>query len=208
MKHNKLVVLIIFVAILLNASLIGFAETETELSSELVCSENTKNDSTEEDNKNLKKDLVLSLLAEFVGAFLGVLTALGLNKYAEIKSVAKLKMEIYAELKKIFDELDNRLKQKNDYIFYQYSTPIWNIYLATGNLTLFISRKKYKPYIDVYAKIQYAQSLENEYANIRTLSNNETDSSFEIYKKTIEDARKREAQEIYNMISVLKKDVK
>ena len=205
MKYKNLFVLIPLVLILLTTNLIAFAGIETEFSSENTYCENPEEYPIKQENENLKQNLGLSLLAEFVGAFLGVLTALGLNKYAEIKNISKLQTELYMELSKISDELEARLKEKEDYIFYQYSTPLWDINLAAGNLSLFISSKKYKPYIEIYARIQYAQSLENEYSSIRTLKNNMLEDSFKIYKTTIENARKREAKEIYDMIINLKR---
>lgn len=211
MKHKVPFILCTIVFIILTTSLFCHAITETKSTSELNAYEDSEEYSEQvlkQENEELKQNLALSLLVEFVGAFLGVLTALALNKYSENKSIANLEKELLDELSSIRKELEERINQEKDFIFYRYSTPIWDINLAAGNLSLFINRTEYKSYIKVYAKIQYAQSLENEYANIMQLSDDKSEESFDEYKSTIEFGRKREAQNILNMIIELKKDVK
>lgn len=166
---------------------------------------------------SFQTDIILPLCVEFFGAFLGVLTALALESYSEKKQWDDVNASLLTELQKIGIELEDR--KEDDYSYYQYVTPIWDINMAAGNLSLLThskSGKNYvkKDYIDIYAKIHYAQSLERDYIQGRLLIHNAyaTDSFGDDvadgYINQIDLARKQEALLILEMIQKLPKEAK
>lgn len=166
---------------------------------------------------SFQTDIILPLCVEFFGAFLGVLTALALESYSEKKQWDDVNDSLLSELQKIGIELEDR--KEDDYSYYQYVTPIWDINMAAGNLSLLThskSGKNYvkKDYIDIYAKIHYAQSLERDYIQGRLLIHNSyaTDSFGDDvadgYINQIDLARKQEALLILEMIHKLPKEAK
>lgn len=162
-------------------------------------------------------DIILPLCLEFFGAFLGVLTALALDSYSEKKQWDDVNSSLLTELQSIGIELEDR--KQDDYSYYQYITPVWDINMAAGNLSLLThskSAKNYikKDYIDIYAKIHYAQSLERDYIQGRLLmrnflnSENTVDGIADDYINHIDSARKAEALLILEMIQKLPKEAK
>lgn len=168
------------------------------------------------------QNIIIPLIVEFIGAFLGVLSALALDSHSSKKQYKEVNNSLYDELKDIEKELEERLQEDN-YVYYHYLTPIWDINLSAGNLSLLTNpntRKNHidQKYIEIYKKIQYAEELEREYAHSKLLLCQNTNKTIE-HKSTVDDfatkyitiideARKREATEVYKMIVDLPKDVK
>lgn len=184
-----------------------------ETSNALECDKRTES----AHQSSLIVDIVLPLGLEFFGAFLGVLSALALDSVSEKKQWKEINSSLYCELQVIGNELKER--DKEDYSYYQYITPVWDINMAAGNLSLLThskARKKLikKDYIDIYAKIHYAQTLERDYIQGRLLmlsSCSTTVSEDQIttdYINLIDNARKREANSILDMIQKLPKEAK
>lgn len=146
---------------------------------------------------------VIPIAVEFLGAFLGVLTALGLNSHTTKKQYIALNNSLYNELLILESDLQEHLKQDQD--FYRYLTPVWDINLAAGNLSILTNKHIDKKYIEIYSKIQYAQELEREYVHSKLLE--KKDNEFlSNYTNTINNARIREAREIIILIGNLKKE--
>lgn len=149
----------------------------------------------------INKDVISQIAMEFLGAFLGVLAAITTDKQLEKKQYKEINHSLYEELQKVYsDRIEN---EKAD--FYQYSTPIWDIYMASGRLTLLATGNIEKEYIQIYSKIQYAQSLEQEYIHSIIVSSSERNEFSKKYIDLINEAREREANNIIQMISALPK---
>lgn len=157
------------------------------------------------------QNITFPLVIEFIGAFLGVLSALALDSHANKKQYADVNNSLFDELKGIGNELHKIIG--TDYLFYYYLTPAWDINMAAGNLSLLTEPKLRKKginskYITIYAQIQYAQKLEHEYLQCRLLElKGDVESGLTEYTKVIDKARKNEAHKIYEMINNLTKDV-
>ena len=183
-----------------------------------MAADNSTNDASQTTPQNtFLTDIFQPLCVEFFGAFLGVLTALALESYSEKKQWDEVNTSLFNELQKIGIELEDR--KKDDYSYYQYVTPIWDINMAAGSLSLLThskSGKNYikKDYIDIYAKIHYAQSLERDYIQGRLLTRSTYktdavgDDVADRYINQIDLARKHEALLILEMIQNLPKEAK
>lgn len=202
-----------FVIVVTGIFLFGFVcVVHAEENAQVMIMQTSGTDSAKEkidsDDESYKvfSDLIAPISLEFLGAFLGVLTALGLNAHASKKQYKELNESLYNELLTLETDLNKRFNEKQDY--YRYLTPIWDINLASGNLSVLVNKHIDKKYIEIYSKIQYAQELEREYIHSKVLEMN-SDNRFLIdYIITIDSARIREAKEICELISKIKKDVK
>ena len=146
------------------------------------------------------KSVLSSIFIEMLGAFLGFLSAIVLTHRSNKKQMKELDISLLGELRAVYEELGERL-QKGFEDYYRYQTPIWDINLESGTLALVSSSKVYNKYIQIYSKIQYAQELESEYVHTKLFKHpNETDDFVERYIDTIDNARKREAENIHNYI--------
>ena len=150
-------------------------------------------------------EFIVSVIIEFFGAFLGVLAALYLESRSENKQWDDVNASLLEELLNIGKDLEERMK--NDYIYYQYATPVWDINMAAGNLSTLThphSSKKQinKEYIEIYVSIHYAQALERDYIQGRLLmlGKNCNDDFF----RAIDEARKAQCKSILKMINELK----
>ena len=164
-------------------------------------------DESSNNRSNVMTDVIIPVGLEFLGAFLGILTALAVNRYIEGRQYKELNRSLYQELKKVLTDLSDHDRKE----FYRYLTPAWDIYLASGQLALLASGKIRKEYLEIYSKIQYAQELEQEYIHSKLIATNENssltrDSFKEIYIQTINKARNREASEIMQLIEQLPKE--
>ena len=231
MRH-KLWIAIIMTFSLLGHALVVFATESdcniTELSqtisdtpsttSETVADNNSHNNAPQTTSQNtFLTDILQPLCVEFFGAFLGVLTALASKSYTERKQWDEVNTSLFNELQKISTELEDR--KQDDYSYYQYVTPIWDINMAAGSLSL-LTHSKFgknyikKDYIDIYARIHYAQSLERDYIQgrllIRSAYNTDDlgDGVADGYINQIDLARKQEALLILEMIQKLPKEAK
>ena len=147
------------------------------------------------------KDISKSVLIEMVGAFLGFLSAIMLANRSNRKQMKELDVSLMNELRKIFNELEERFEDEDPEDYYRYQTPIWEINLESGALALVVNNKVYNKYIKIYSKIQYAQELEAEYVHAKLHENKYEEECFVYrYAETINKARKREAKDIYEYI--------
>lgn len=153
----------------------------------------------EKNTHTVFRDFIFPMFIEFIGAFLGVLSALALNSHSDKKTSKELEKALKKELQNINKELEKYSSEK-EYVYYKYDTTVWDINLAAGNLSLFINSKANKKYIDIYSKIQYAQGLENEYLRMKLLKEEDLDDGIKKYKNTIYKARLRMANEIHKGI--------
>lgn len=156
-------------------------------------------------------NILSSILIEIIGAFLGFLSAIAFANRSNKHQMKELDSSLYGELKKIYDELKDRLasQELNDY--YCYQTMIWDISLASGTLALVANSKIYKKYIQIYSMIQYAQELEAEYIHAKLIESVCGKESFvNSYIFTIGNARRREANNICEHIKkyILEDNVK
>lgn len=152
-----------------------------------------------------------SIVVEIIGAFLGFLSAIAFANRSNRKQTKELDSSLYNELKTIYNELKERLTDNDFGDFYRYQTPIWEINLASGALALVANSLVYNKYINIYSKIQYAQTLEMEYLNTKLYAKTDDSSSFAYrYIVTIDKARRREAENICEQIekSILKEKKK
>lgn len=166
-----------------------------------------------EETQSIWVTIVFPLFLEFLGAFLGVFLALWLESRGQAQQAKEVNENLYLELIGIGKELEKRLNNE-DYDYYQYVTPVWDINMAAGNLSLLTQtrRKKkniHQEYIEIYAAIHYAQTLERDYIQGKLLPHSVgSDRAVTNYLNTIDKARKREAKAIYEKIKKLPKEVK
>lgn len=229
--QRKFLIAIIMAFLILQALVVSATELDGDITEsshtisdttsttlEMVADNNSPNNAPQTTPHNtFLTDIFQPLCVEFFGAFLGVLTALALESYSEKKQWDEVNTSLFNELQKIGIELEDR--KKDDYSYYQYVTPIWDINMAAGSLSLLThskSGKNYikKDYIDIYAKIHYAQSLERDYIQgrllIRSTYNTDAvgDDVADGYINQIDLARKHEALLILEMIQKLPKEAK
>lgn len=181
----------------------GYAN-EQQNSVEITQSVDTT-ESSPQKSYNANNTIGNDLLIEFIGAFLAVLSALGLNSHSNKKQYKELNKSLHNELLTLESDLNKRLTKNLDY--YRYLTPVWDINLASGNLSLLSNGKINQEYIEIYSKIQYAQELEREYIHGKLMENQENENNrfLKDYISTIDSARIREANEIKSLIDNLKK---
>lgn len=198
-------IIIISVIILFSSACIVYAADNEQLTITQISSADSTEAQKDSADKsyNVFSDLIAPVSLEFLGAFLGVLTALWLNAHANKKQYKELNESLYNELLTLEIDLDKRFKEKQDY--YRYLIPIWDINLASGNLSVLANRHIDKKYIEIYSKIQYAQELEREYIHSKLLKDHNNDDFLNAYIATVDTARIREAQEIKKMIVKLNK---
>lgn len=174
---------------------------------------NTLNFEREKDSTNKFVDFVLPFIIEFFGAFLGILTAVWLDKHIEKQKYKSLNQELFEELQQIKEELIKRYEKKDDFVYFRYLTPIWNIHMESGNLQL-LTRIINQDYIKVYTRIQYAQELESEYIHCKVNSsffnnsvNNDkpecSDPFVQLYIDELNNNRSKEAKKIMDDIEAL-----
>lgn len=142
-----------------------------------------------------------TILVEILGAFLGFLSAIAFANRSNKKQREELNDSLYYELKTIYNELDDRLKDEDIGDYYRYLTPLWEISLSSGTLTLVTNSLIYNKYIKIYSKIQYAQDLEREYLHTKLFAKTEDLTGFaNRYINTIDKERQNEAKSIRDEI--------
>lgn len=213
MKIKKIVIFLLTLILVLCCSNPIFAfnsksieKTET---TQIVKVDSTKLQEEKNTDKytDLFTDVLIPLVLEFIGAFLGVLTAIWLNSHANKKQYKELNEALYNELLALYSDLSTHLIEEEEY--YRYLTPVWDINLASGNLSILTNKHIDKKYIKIYSKIQYAQELECEYIHSKLLEDSTNGNFLCAYITTINNARIREAKEILSLIDELKnKEVK
>lgn len=187
-----------------------------EVSDDTVCynNSNDQDDATpiSPSSFNLITDFVIPLCMQTLGVFGGFFSAIAISKRTSKKQRQELDIGLRNEIETIRDELELRLAQEEDFSWYQYPIPIWEINLASGSISSLTNHRIYKKYIGVYSKIQYAQGLEKEYTHSKLLQSSyvagKKDSFLNDYIASIDAARKDCAKNIYEMILDLLKDVK
>lgn len=189
---------------------------ESEVSNDTICYDNADShgDRTSVFSSpfNFVTDFLIPLCMETLGAFGGFLSAIAISRRTSRQQRQELDLSLRNEIETIRDELESRLAQKEDFSWYQYSIPVWEINLASGLLSSLANHHIYKKYIGVYSKIQYAQELEREYTHSKLLQDSyastQKDSFLSSYITSTDAARKDCAKSIYEMILELLKDVK
>lgn len=155
--------------------------------------------------QSLGVNVLIPLLLEVAGAFLGVFGAIWLSKKEAREKRNELVRSLNEELKSIQNELKLRLQQnkRNDY-YYRYPTQIWNINTRAGALQG-LSLKDYKIYIELYSQIEFAQEIEREWFHCSFLLNRQGND--EAIRKTYVAVLNRErwklAENIYMKITEL-----
>ena len=156
---------------------------------------------------NIFINVIIPLGIEFFGAFLGFLSAILLSAKVDKRKRTDLEKSLCKELETIKNELEERLKDNTSDEIYSYITTAWDINLASGSLSFITNNYIYRKYFDTYSKIQYAQQLEKEYIKGKLSQNSDNKNSFTYrYIQTMDVARKREAQLIFDMIKKLLKE--
>ncbi len=186
------------------------APTTYSYSDDTTSNSENNNDYYDEIQKNdVSTDIIMPIVIEFIGAFLGIIAALWLNSFTNKKQYKELNSSLHNELLTLEQDLRKRFKENPDY--YRYLTPVWDINLASGNLSILANKHIDKKYIEIYTKIQYAQELEREYIHSKLLEKNDEDTSendkdtyLYSYITSINNARNREANKILDLIVKLK----
>jgi len=146
------------------------------------------------------KSIFGSIFIEMLGACLGFLSAIALTNRSNKKLMKELDASLLKELGKIQEELKERIENGFEE-YYRYQTPMWDINLESGNLALVSNSQVYNKYIEIYSKIQYAQGLESEYVHTKLFKTTSKKDDFaDKYIEIIDNARKREANTIYEYI--------
>ena len=112
--------------------------------------------------ESLGVNVLIPLLLEIAGAFLGVFGAIWLSKKETREKRRELVRSLNEELKSIQNELRLRLQQEERNDYYRYPTQIWSINARAGALQG-LSLKDYKIYIELYSQIEFAQEIEREW---------------------------------------------
>ena len=192
------------------------SDQKSDISDETVCYNNSNDQGNEtsffSSSFNPITDFVIPLCMQTLGVFGGFFSAIAISKHTSKKQRQELDISLRNEIETIRDELALRLSQEEDFSWYQYPIPIWEINLASGSISSLTNHRIYKKYIGVYAKIQYAQGLEKEYTHSKLLQSScavgKKDSFLNDYIESTDAARKDCAKSIYEMILDLLKDVK
>lgn len=189
---------------------------ESEMNNDNICYNTTDNQDKETptllSSFNFVTDFVIPLCMQTLGVLGGFWSAIAISRLTNKQQRQELDISLRNEIETIRDELASRLAQKEDFSWYQYSIPVWEINLASGSLSSLANHCIYKKYIGVYSKIQYAQELEKEYTHSKLLEGSYAastkDSFLKKYIASTDEARKDSAKSIYEMILELLKDVK
>lgn len=158
-----------------------------------------------ETSLNFLGDVLIPLLLEVIGAFLGVFGAIWLSKKEIRGKRRELVRSLKEELRKINAELEERLQYKGNRDYYRYPTQIWDINIRSeilGNLPL----KDYKIYMDVYSQIEFAQEIEREWFHSSLVMGKPSaseDCIQENYVITLDKKRWELAEGIYKSITKL-----
>ena len=214
----KRILMIIFLMLLLFYIVFPvFASQKSEIISDDISSTEFVTNSAQNSHREVDKiigEFLFTFLIEFFAAGLGVLSALWVDKHSENKQYEQINQSLHAELLKIRDDLNERIG-KGNYIYYRYLTPVWDINMAAGGLTLFtsIDKKNHKgridqKYINIYTKIQYAQELERDYIHWKLLEANDPTGKIKNDIIAIDNERNDIANEIFNLIVALEREVK
>ena len=148
---------------------------------------------------NICEDVIIPLLIEFFGAFLGILSAIGLSNSNKHQKHNELNQSLKSELIRIKEELIEHIHSGGkDY--YRYATPTWDIHMKSGTFND-IDYDKYKKYIDVYSKIEYAQEVEREWTHSVLMA--DISKIGKAYIDTMNNERLKRAQEIIDAIESL-----
>ena len=207
---KKFIILFLFITSISFLFYFITASATVDVNSQNILEENTKItelkvDKKAEKSQNMWTNIIVPIAVEFLGAFLGVLTALGLNLHKSKKQYKELNKSLLNELLTVKKDLEKRFSNNQEY--YRYATPVWDINWAAGNLSILANRHIDKEYIHIYSKIQYAQELEREYIHSRLIENS-NNTFLDSYVYSIDSARKREGKEIKDLIEDLSKEVK
>lgn len=186
----------------------SYEENENDISNSEV--QEVCNPSSEK--LNVVTEIVIPFSLQAFGAFGGVLGAFYLSNRESRRQNAELELSLRDELQILLDELEERIKSKDDYLMFRYSIPAWESGLTSGILSSPSCRETYKKYIEVYSHIQYAQELEKEYtqAKINESSQNvtnigKTDSFLQRYISNIIKEKEAYAIKIDKEIKLLLK---
>ena len=148
---------------------------------------------------SIMSDLFVPIGTEFLGAFLGVIGALWLDKRNARKKCQEMEISLTKELKKIYLDLQAHIEADGkDY--YRYATPVWNIHMASNAFSN-MDYNKYIQFSDVYSKIWYAQELEKDWSQGALIPN--LTNFGKRYLDTLNHERLRIAQEIMEEIKKL-----
>lgn len=188
---------------------------ESEISSDNICYNviDNQDDGTPTFSSSISfaSDFFIPLCMQTLGVLGGFLSAIAISRLTSKKQRKELDISLRSEIETIRDELASRLDQKEDFSWFQYSIPIWEINLASGSLSSLANHRIYKKYIGVYSKIRYAQELEKEYTHSKLLQDaykGKEDNFLNNYIESTDAARRDCAKNIYEMILELLKDVK
>lgn len=154
---------------------------------------------------NLLSDVLIPLILEGIGAFLGVFGAIWLSKKEARDKRRELVRSLQEELKQINSELEERLQYKGERDYYRYPTQVWDINSRSEILSS-LSLKDYKTYVDVYSQIEFAQEIEREWFHSSLIVGGlpETEEDFRIsYITALDNKRWELAENIYKSIKNL-----
>ncbi len=156
-------------------------------------------------------NFVFPVLVEFFSAFLGIFLAAIITSKKSNKQFVRMEEILVDELVRIKNELAQVI-ESDEYVF-QYVTTNWDIYLESGGLTCFYSRKRNKKknsaeytrielIIKTYYSIAYAKKLEENYYNM--LRVDEKNQRLMNYCRKVNKLRKQEMKIIYDSINEIK----
>lgn len=155
-----------------------------------------------ETSLSFQGDILVPLLLEVVGAFLGVFGAIWLSRKDARGKRREIVRSLKDELGKIKIELEERLKYKGNSDYYRYPTQIWDINTRSGALDG-LSLSDYKIYIDVYSQIEFAQEIEREWFHSSLIVDEQPDSLQKDYVVALNNKRWELAVDIHKTITSL-----
>lgn len=140
------------------------------------------------------------LFLQIIGSAIGIVLGLWVSKHKDRKIAKDIDTRLKNELGIIQSELEQRMKRQGR-DFYMYSTPVWDICVKEGSFSK-LDYGKYKQYIGVYTKIQYAQKVEEQWSN--GVLANDLDKDFKKqYTEVMNEERNKMIQIIHRSIGEL-----
>lgn len=131
--------------LLINYAPSSIAENSSEISQKVFVeivpdnadSDNNKITRNDDFKEAITTNVVIPVIMEFLGAFLGIIAALALDRRTQQKNYEELNNNLLSELTSVLNDLENNKNAD----FYRYPTPIWDMYLSSGELTLLTTKQ-------------------------------------------------------------------
>ena len=146
-------------------------------------------------------DILINLIITIIGAFLGFITALWLDKYNENKKNIETKKNYIQSLLRDINTIKNKLNSivqtntasKITSQYFYFELPIWEAMVSAGKVNLFYENTFFDDICELSAKIKTLNNLENN-VMIAKLVNT---------KIGIETIREQKLKEIYDVCTII-----